>query len=524
MNSSPYHPVVLHSIPRLLTNLDRDPDSPTYGCFDRNYWHYKICDYSSAILQQSVLTLALVYSHNFEGNDYYNNDLIREYAIAGIEFWRKIQYRDGSFDEYWKREHSLPSTAFSLYAVCEASDLLAYCPGHLRDCIGRSVQFLEKNKESGALNQEMVSIAALRYAARILGNEAIAQVSRTRFRFLLARQNSEGWFPEYGGLDISYLTVTLDYLIRYYELDNDPYALIAAKKIPELLKFFVHPDGSTGGEYGSRNSEYFLPYGFEYLKGECDSAHSIVSRLTGYINQPMYLNTVWDERYLIHYLSHSFVKALLIYKEGGKTAPLPYEDPFFKFFEDAQIVIKSTDSYYCICSLAKGGIFKVIDKKSLSVSTDCGFRLKSNTSRYVTEYPRKNAVVLADNEVCVTTPFLKVKSLRPSGLTFFLIRVGSMFFGSWMRILVKKIIMFSEKEMSDMKFSRRILFADEKIMIDDTIDSGNRQLDGHLSSGFSTRYFPSSMFFQINSINNKVHTCSVHDNGKFTLHRELDFS
>jgi hypothetical protein len=84
--------------------------------------------------------------------------------------------------------------------------------------------------------------------------------------------------------------------------------------------------------------------------------------------------------------------------------------------------------------------------------------------------------------------------------------------------------MFSEKEMSDMKFSRRILFADEKIMIDDTIDSGNRQLDGHLSSGFSTRYFPSSMFFQINSINNKVHTCSVHDNGKFTLHRELDFS
>ena len=70
MNHSPYHPVVLNSIPRLLTNLDRDPDSSNYGCFDRNYWHYKVQDYSSALLQQSALTLALVYSHKFEGNIY----------------------------------------------------------------------------------------------------------------------------------------------------------------------------------------------------------------------------------------------------------------------------------------------------------------------------------------------------------------------------------------------------------------------------------------------------------------------
>lgn len=523
MNPSPYHPVVLYSIPQLLTSLDRDPDSPTFGCFDRNYWHYKVHEYSSGLLQQSALTLALVYSHNFKGNSYYNNDLIREYAIAGIEFCRKIQYRDGSFDEYWKREHSIPSTAFTLYAICEACDLLNYCPQHLRECIQRSVQFLEKNIESGALNQEMVSIAALRYSARILNDESIAQVSRTRFRALLARQTPEGWFPEYGGLDIAYLTVTLDYLIRYYELDNDKDALNSAKKIPELLKFFVHPDGSTGGEYGSRNTEYFLPYGLEYLKGQCGSAHSIICRLAGYINQPLYLNTGWDERYLLHYISHSFVKALLIYKEGEETVTLPCEVPFLKFFEDAQIVIKSTDSYYFICSLAKGGIFKVIDKKSLSVSTDCGYRLKRSTVRYVTEYPKKNAFVMEGNKVCVTTRFTKVKILQPSGLMLFLIRGGSIILGSWMRVLVKKKVLFDEKEMENMVFSREILLEEEKIVIDDTIDIGNRQLDGQLCSGFSTRYIPSSKFFQINSLNNKIHSCPDHIDGKFTLHRELKF-
>jgi hypothetical protein len=523
MNPSPYHPVVLHSIPRLLTNLDRDPDSPTYGCFDRNYWHYKVHDYSSALLQQSALTLALVYSRTFDGNHYYNNDLIRGYAIAGIEFCRRIQYRDGSFDEYWKGEHSIPSTAFTLYAICEASDILEYCPDTLQDCIRRSVRFLEKNLESGALNQEMASIAALRYAAKILGDEEIAQVSRIRFRALLARQTGEGWFPEYGGLDISYLTVTLDYLIRYYELDGDKNALCAARKIPDLLKFFIHPDGSIGGEYGSRNTEYFLPYGLEYLKGECESAHAIVSRIVGYINQPMYLNTAWDERYLLHYISHSFVKALLIYKEGGKTPPLPCEAPFFKFFDNAQIAIKSTDSYYFICSLAKGGIFRVIDKKSLSVSTDCGYRLKRSSARYVTEYPRKNAAVLAENEIRVIAPFVKVKSRQPSGLTLFLLRVGSMFLGSWMRVLVKKMVLFGEKEMGDMEFSRKILLNEEKIVIHDTIDIGNRHLDGQLCSGFSTRYIPSSKFFQIHSLDNKVRACPVHIHGKFALHRELEF-
>ena len=65
---NPYIPIVLHLIPRILTNLDRDRDSPTFGCFDRNFWHYKVHDYSSGLLQQCMLTLGLVYSNNFEGN------------------------------------------------------------------------------------------------------------------------------------------------------------------------------------------------------------------------------------------------------------------------------------------------------------------------------------------------------------------------------------------------------------------------------------------------------------------------
>lgn len=29
-----------HQVARILTQMDRDPQSPTFGCFDRNYWHF----------------------------------------------------------------------------------------------------------------------------------------------------------------------------------------------------------------------------------------------------------------------------------------------------------------------------------------------------------------------------------------------------------------------------------------------------------------------------------------------------
>ena len=43
-------------VARILTQMDRDPQSPTFGCFDRNYWHYKIRDYPSSILQPTFRT------------------------------------------------------------------------------------------------------------------------------------------------------------------------------------------------------------------------------------------------------------------------------------------------------------------------------------------------------------------------------------------------------------------------------------------------------------------------------------
>ena len=78
---------VLDNTPRMIGWIDRRKGSPTYGCSDRNYWHYKIVDFPCAMLQETALTLALLYSENFEYNQYYKSKFLRELVIKK---WKKL--------------------------------------------------------------------------------------------------------------------------------------------------------------------------------------------------------------------------------------------------------------------------------------------------------------------------------------------------------------------------------------------------------------------------------------------------
>jgi len=65
IKNSIYINFILKNVPKLCTQIDRDEDSHTFGSCDRNFWHLKIRDFSSAILQQAGLTIDLLYNLNF---------------------------------------------------------------------------------------------------------------------------------------------------------------------------------------------------------------------------------------------------------------------------------------------------------------------------------------------------------------------------------------------------------------------------------------------------------------------------
>src|SRR3972149_2116294 len=114
----------ISQIPKILILQDRNPHSPTYGCFDRNFWHYKIIDFPSGMSQEFVWPLALSYETNVINNPFYKKPAIKEWVEAGILFASRNAHTDGSCDDYFPYERAVGAAAFSLLACVESYKLL----------------------------------------------------------------------------------------------------------------------------------------------------------------------------------------------------------------------------------------------------------------------------------------------------------------------------------------------------------------------------------------------------------------
>ena len=109
---------VLESVlPRILTQACRDVGNPAYGCFDRNWWHYRIRDFASIILQQggyAVYTASKVCDPSLAPPAF-----AASLAAGSCRFWNARAVRHGAFEEYYPWEQGYPPLAFSTLAVAK---------------------------------------------------------------------------------------------------------------------------------------------------------------------------------------------------------------------------------------------------------------------------------------------------------------------------------------------------------------------------------------------------------------------
>ena len=89
---------------KLVMLQDRNPHSPTYGCFDRKFWHLRLTDFPSGMAQEFILPLALAYANPFPGNSFHAQPAVRDWVIAGIAYAQRSAHRDGSCDDYYPFE------------------------------------------------------------------------------------------------------------------------------------------------------------------------------------------------------------------------------------------------------------------------------------------------------------------------------------------------------------------------------------------------------------------------------------
>jgi len=477
-------------LPRVLTLLDKNPYSPTRGCFDRKYWHYKIIDFPSGMQQELVLPLAYAFSTDFPGNRLYKLERVREYLEGIFLYHRRSCHADGSLDDYFPHERAFGATAYALAALTEAALLSQACPEEALESFERSGAFLSQYREPGTLSNHLaIASLALTNLQALTGNIRWKTASLGLVEDLGALQHSEGWFPEYQGCDLGYQTVTVEFLARRYQRLPDERLLGMLSKAVAFLVNFMHPDGSLGGEYGSRNTYNFYPGGFAVMSLLLPQAQQAL----GYFLKGVegggcgYLE---DDGVFGHLLS-SYVTAL---RCGEIKVVMPevksVSAPSVKNFAGAGLFTAATGTLSLFGSLTKGGVYKLFKEDRL-LASDTGFMGRLIDGRlFCQNKPRVSAGYLKDNSIFIKGNFSAYQPKRLGRPAMVCLRIFSLLFGwlpwysSVMRAAMQRSLVYGRKKLG-IGFARTIVLRENEIEVtdeiipskDSTIDSLRRTTD-----------------------------------------------
>lgn len=521
-NNKIYVEVALSQIPRLLSLMDRKKGSKTYGCGDRYYWRYKMIDFSSASFQSAALVLALVYTNKYPNNMYYNHPKIRDWAIAAMEFLTKIQNYDGSFNGGYPYVWSVDAVASPICAVSESYLLLEEQINNslkeiFTDTIKKAGNWLLKSRDTHVINQESTALIALYNIYQITGDEKYKNGAENKIKMILKNQSSEGWFNEYGGGDIAYLTVTINSLAKYYQKTGDKDILKTLNKAIEFISYFVHPNGTMGGEYTSRNPEFIIPNGFEILSREIPLAAAIADSNIQALNQDQIISpTTLDNTYLC-WMLHTYFQAYDNYHPRTHNGViLPYMKTLItKYFPQAKYIVIKKNSYYMIIGASKGGVIRVYGCKNNPdlIFSDCGYLgILSNGEKVSSQWlDYSNEVIFDENAdfVSVSGTFHRINESLFTPAKMVLSRIGLTAI-SRMPFVRENLYQRLRKTMITgnitvpIEFTRKISYTEEKVIILDIMNF-NKDLRFeyfNIVDKFSPIYAQSTEFFQRQELSN----------------------
>jgi len=512
MSSQVYLDAMVREAPRLLSLLDRNPLSKTYGCFDRQFWHYKAIDFPCARMQEAALTLALLYRIGHEKNPYHGSGLVCEYVNAALDYWTGIQDGNGSFSEWYPHENSFVATVFTSYAASEALLLMgdeARKKSKVLHSLTKAAEWFMERDENRAVNQETGAIAALYNLFLLTGDEKYKRAASEKMEFIKANQHPEGWFPEYGGADMGYLSLAIDYLAKYYAKSGDKEALKVLENSVGYIGYFIHPDDTFGGEYTSRNTSYLIPDGFEKLAQAIPDAGLIAAAIRKSIENgsgawPLSL----DDRYLA-YIGYTYLQAYLDSGElENNKGSLPRDRDLVKDFKGSGFWIYSNSDLYIVMNYRKGGASKIFFKSRGMSITDSGVLAESldgarMTSSWLTENTdavinQKGAKVKGTLHMMPQSYLTPVKSVM---LRAFQMTAGkNSFIGHTVKNRLRDRLITKTGETS-IKYSREIALAADGLTITDTIHDAKELKDILIGGTVSYVYTPSSRYFQRSDLN-----------------------
>ncbi|MCC6180131.1 MAG: hypothetical protein IT305_32855 [Chloroflexi bacterium] len=537
-------------MPRLLSLQDRNPLSPTYGSFHRLYWLDKSIDFPDAMAQFAVQALALAYTLDVPGNPYAGQPKLRDWIVAGLEYWARIQHRDGSFDEFYPYERGwVGPTGFTLYAAIEAYQAVrdALTPDatqRILTAIRRAAHVVAagESEEDKLANHHALACVAVWEAFELLGDPELERGFERLWRGLLTYRNvREGWWLEYDGADPGYLSATVSFLAKLHLCRPSPEIVDLAREAVEFASYFAYPDGHYGGSLGSRQTLHFYPHGVEVLADQIPLAGALAQRmLEGLRGGALVPPTIMPDRYM----PWRMAEYLLAYRDARPRSnplpALPYQrEPFRRWFPEARIDVRRTDEGYVLANLAKGGVVRAFNvEASRLVYSDCGILGRLADGRMVTSQwiAPGYQIAASDAELTVTGALQRMTSTTTfTPLKMALFRAGLASVGQSTRAShaikggIRRMLMFGTRSVP-LCFRRRIRFEPGALTVTDVLQRTGKVLVSSLLFGdeFAVRYVPQSRFFQFPDLEARGYLLPAADLtrfnaiGRLTVTRRVD--
>jgi hypothetical protein len=271
---------------RVLEMQDRNPLSPSHGCFHYSFWRDKTSEFSDARFQEAGVTLGLLslprFDHARAAGRLASADELYDGFSAALRFWSASQYPEGCWDEWYKGERGFAATEFTMIAYGLA---YRYLGSRLRDAdqqllldtLRKAADWLGPRHDHIKSNHEAAAGAALALAWEATRDERYKTAARDKIEDTLKRQTSEGWFPEIGGMDLGYCSVLLDYVMIYVLVTGDRGPVSAMQRLLSFMFPHVHPDGTISPEAGLCLNPYVSRLGIGLLSSLGDSTAAAIT-------------------------------------------------------------------------------------------------------------------------------------------------------------------------------------------------------------------------------------------------------
>ena len=457
MANNPYLDEVTLNLPRLLSLFDFDRTSSSYGFGDRYYWAWGLIDFGNGSFQGAAHGLARLWSSNlwpYPTSKTFFLDRIDAIFLASSRLVRT----NGSLEEAFPNEGSYCVTALVAFDLLCAYDLLANdttvkLKNKWQSCISPLIRYLINADETHALisNHLATALAALNRWHLLTGDVNAEKKSYQILQRILTHQSPEGWFCEYGGADPGYQSLCTYYLADVYLNRPDLGLLEPLRRSIQFLQYFVHPDGSFGGIYGSRNTRFYYPAGFLALSNDIPEAFVISKFMESSIRTNCTITlSAMDEPNLIPMFNAYAWAASQFHKQKVETGPnLPpckCSSSFQICFEDAGIFVDRGTDYYTIIGFHKGGVVYHFPDDNDSL-IDVGVVVKDPTGRLGSTqgYSRHNMLRRFNGEIHINANITAMPKQLPAPIQFLLIRILSLsiFRFSSVRELLKRCLVHS---------------------------------------------------------------------------------